>query len=194
MKTKWGILIGIVLLLTCLTVGLVYASGPNIERSNPEYVQSGVPFQVEITFTAPFDECNSIGISDSADGDISVVSYSPDGAFVKVTGGTIEIVWAEVLSQGEQVSVAYEVVLEGEPMEEFSFDGYIIYWDGEGSCTPGQPGSIFPIQEEEIREDIPETSMLIKPDRSYVLGAINQWLYGDSTMSEALAVVNAWVS
>jgi len=196
MKRKWFLVILTILVLASVTVALAYAQG-NIQRSNPQYVTSGEWFEVEITFTAPTDETNAVGIADNLEGaSVRVDSECcfPSGAYVNTNSeaNMIEAAWAASFNAGDEMVLVYEAMVEGEPMDEFIFTGCVYYFDGQRTCY--EPKNKEPYCEDIIQEDIPETVVKIRPDMSFVLGAVNAWLAGDSSMADALVVINAWVS
>jgi len=168
-------------------------SSPIVERSFPQYIASGEWFTVEITFTCPEDETNSIGIADNLEGFTDVqgdVDWCEPQAFsCRVLGGSphanmVEYVWADVFQARTEVKAIYQVKLVGTPMDEFTFaDSFAAYYVGAGVSG-----------EKHILVELPVESVKIKPDQSYTLGVINQWLYDNLTMSEALSVINAWIS
>jgi len=182
----------LILLLVILLVFPASALSSNVERSHPEYVESGEWFTVEVTFTCPEDETNSIGIADNLEVvDAEIVECSPSTSYARTvfdnpeSQSMVECIWAESFDAGTEVTAVYEVIIEGEPMDEFVFEGYVLYYAGS---TTGYGGRV------QIREDIPETSVKIKPDMSYALGEVNRWLQGEISMSDALSVINAWLS
>jgi len=168
---------------------LAYA---NPERSSPEYAAPGEWVTIEVTFTCPEDETNAIGIADNLAGavdcQVDVAWCSPPAFYARSSfsnyecPNTVEYLWAESFDAGTEITAVYQVMLEGEPMDEFTFEGYVLYYVGADPTGDGP-----------LREELPVRQIKIKPDMSYALSAVNAWLSGETSMSEALSVINAWV-
>lgn len=184
------LLVPVILVVLVAQVMLAYA---NPERSSPEYASPGEWVTVEVTFTCPEDETNSIGIADNLAGAVDVqveVEWcSPAASYVRTSfsnyrcENVVEYLWAGIYPAGTEITAVYQVMLEGEPMDEFTFEGYVLYYLGADPAGDGP-----------LREELPVRQIKIKPDMSYALGAVNAWLSGETSMSEALSVINAWVS
>lgn len=179
-------------LILALLFGGVASADTMVDRNCPEYVESGEWFEVSVTFICPEDETNAIGIADNLEGVVDAqgdIEWCEPTAFaVRVLGSAedasmIEYVWADTYDAGTEITAVYKVLIEGEPMEEFSFDGFVAYYVGGDYRGEGC-----------LCIDLPIGTVKIKPDQSYTLAVINEWLYGEITMSEALSVINAWVS
>jgi len=184
------LLVPVIMVLLVAQVMLAYA---NVERSSPEYAVPGEWFTVEVTFTCPEDETNAIGIADTLagaiDSQVDLEWCSPAASYVRTSfsnyecQNTVEYVWANTYQAGTEITAVYKVILEGEPMDEFTFEGFVLYYIGADPIGDGQ-----------LREELPVRQIKIKPDMSYALSAVNSWLSGETSMSEVLPVINAWVS
>jgi len=128
-----------------MPVDMALAQEVNPERVLPHTVERGQTFDVTVTFTAPQDEFNSIGLTDLCpDGwDVTVDAAwcTPVASIVKATGNKTEIVWfgePDVgFDNGTSFTALYEVTVPGDaPAGIHTFDGSVEYWLGPEGPYP----------------------------------------------------------
>ena len=113
-------------------------SSANPARDMPESVEAGKDFTVTVTWTAPADDFNSIGLTDNANattnmavsGDIGWCS--PNANNVNPVNNTIEYLWFGPYINGTNFTAVYSVhVPIGVPDGNYTFDGNLMYYIGE---------------------------------------------------------------
>jgi len=114
---RLGLIITILLaLLVALPAGIVLAQGANPARILPEVINPGDTIEVKVTFTAPADNFNAIGLSDTAPEGwkvtVDAAWCKPAPAYVRVVGGnTAEFIWADIFDRGKKFEAVYKVTV-----------------------------------------------------------------------------------
>lgn len=106
----------------------------DVIRDIPSQVVRGETFEVTVTFTAPEDEFNAIGLTDFApDGWGVTVDRSwctPNGDLVKATNNKAEIGWYGPYDKDTAFTAVYKVTVPGDaPLGVYTFgDGLLEYY------------------------------------------------------------------
>ena len=106
----------------------------NVVRDIPSQVVRGETFEVTVTFTAPEDEFNAIGLTDFApDGwDVTVDRSwgTPNAGAVKATNNKAEIAWYGPYDKDTAFTAVYKVTVPGDaPLGVYTFgDGLLEYY------------------------------------------------------------------
>jgi len=131
----------VLMAVALMPVDMALAQEVNPERVLPHTVERGQTFDVTVTFTAPQDEFNSIGLTDLApdgwDVTVDAVWCTPVASTVKATGNKTEIIWfgePDVgFDNGTSFSALYRVTVPGDASAGIhTFDGFVEYWVGSG--------------------------------------------------------------
>ena len=131
-----GIVLALALVLSITSTGVAQAQA-NPVRDMPDSVEAGADFTVTVTWTAPTDNFNAIGLHDEANATASMAVSGNTGwctpnADAKTTANNIvEYMWMSTHSSGTGFTAVYSVhVPTGTPEGEYTFDGYLEYYIG----------------------------------------------------------------
>jgi len=136
-----GLIITILLaLLVALPAGIVLAQGgASAARILPEVINPGDTIEVKVTFTAPADNFNSIGLSDTAPEGWNVTADAswckPVPAYAVVAGGsTAQVMWIDIFDRGKKFEAVYKVTVPPDAssasLENPAFNGTLEYYIG----------------------------------------------------------------
>ena len=139
---KMRLFIAFVTIMALMAVALMpldmaLAQGANPGRTLPHTVERGKTFNVTVTFTAPADKFNAIGLTDIApdgwDVTIDEMWSSPSADGVLATDNKAEIAWfgepGKGFDNGTSFSVVYEVTVpEYACAGIHTFDGFLEYY------------------------------------------------------------------
>ena len=145
---KYGLiplLIG-ALLAAFLFIPIVKTSAltANPIRDLPDQVERGQSFNVTITFTAPQDDFNSIGLTDivpagwTIEADASECTPAANAVKVTPEENKVEIVWYGPYSAGQSFTAVYHVTVPSDAeLDTYEFpDGTLLYYiAGDGPFT-----------------------------------------------------------
>ena len=129
------IITALLALLVALPAGIALAQGgASPARILPPVISPGDTIEVKVTFTAPADNFNAIGISDTAPegwnvtADASWCDPAPQGA--KVSGGdTAEFIWYGPFDRGTKFKAVYKVTVPPDAsVESPPFNGTLEYY------------------------------------------------------------------
>jgi len=130
-----------------MPVNMALGQEVNPERVLPHTVKRGQTFDVTVTFTAPADEFNSIGLIDFCpDGwnvTVSAAWCTPTADTFTATGNKAEIGWFGEpyvgFDNGTSFTALYKVRVPYDASAGiYTFDGFLEYWVG-----PGGPGGSY---------------------------------------------------
>ena len=132
-----GIVLALALVLSITSTGVAQAQA-NPVRDMPDSVEAGGVFTVTVTWTAPADNFNAIGLHDEANATAGMTVSGDTGwctpnADAKITANNIiEYVWYGPYSSGTSFTAVYSVhVPTGTPEGNYTFDdGYLEYYIG----------------------------------------------------------------
>ena len=110
----------------------------NPARTLPSTVERGQTFNVTVTFTAPADNFNAIGLTDNApdgwDVQVDAAWCTPIADFVSATGNKAEIAWTGQpvgFNNGTSFTAVYKVnVTDYACAGNHAFNGFLEYWVG----------------------------------------------------------------
>ena len=118
--------------------GPIPTPGPaNCLRQLPGAVSPGQTFDVTVTFTAPADNFNAVGITDNAPAGWSVQGNiawcTPNASFVNIVGSQISYVWMGTYTSGSAFTAQYKVTVPGNAtLPSYTFSGQLGYHIGGG--------------------------------------------------------------
>jgi len=121
-----------------LPMDMALGQGGNATRVLPDTVQRGETFDVTVTFTAPADNFNSVGLTDNAPAGWEVTVdktwCTPNAKFVDATGNKAEFLWYGPYDKDADFSVTYKVTVPVYACAgNLTFDGFLEYYlAGEG--------------------------------------------------------------
>ena len=125
------------LLVVALPLGIALAQEASPVRALPEVISPGDTIKVRVTFTAPADMFNAIGLSDTAPQgwnvtvDASWCDPAPAGA-KSTAGNTAQFLWSGPFDAGEKFKAVYEVTVpQDASVENPAFSGWLEYHIGE---------------------------------------------------------------
>ena len=102
-----------------------------------ESVKSGEDFNVTVTWTAPADNFNAIGLTDNANATANMTVSgntgwcSPNANFSNNVNNTIGYIWFGPYSNGTDFTAVYSVHVPIDvPEGNYAFDGYLEYYSG----------------------------------------------------------------
>jgi len=116
---------------------MALAQQANPGRTLPDTVERGQTFEVTVTFAAPADKFNAIGLADLAPAGWNVTVdkmwSNPSAEFVKATGNKAELMWfgeqGVGFYNGTSFSVVYQVAVPDYACAGIhSFDGFLEYY------------------------------------------------------------------
>jgi len=118
-----------------MPLDIALGQGGNATRVLPDTVERGQTFDVTVTFIAPVDNFNSIGLTDNApDGwDVTVDKTwcTPNAQFVKATDNRAEFLWYGPYAKDADFSVMYKVTVPDYACAgNHTFDGFLGYYLG----------------------------------------------------------------
>ncbi len=109
----------------------------NAVRDLPDSVSPGDSFNVTVTFTAPADDFNSIGLTEEANETVNMTVEGkkewcvPKADFCKVTDNKLELLWYGPYGADTRFNVTYKVNVPSEAKGgTYTFDGYVEYYIG----------------------------------------------------------------
>jgi len=136
LAVRFGLIVALVaIVLMPLTVALAQQANP--VRVLPDTVERRETFNVTVTFTAPADKFNAIGLTDFCpDGwnvTVSTAWCTPTADAVKATGNEAEIAWfgePDVgFDKGTSFSALYKVTVPDDALAGIhTFDGFLQYY------------------------------------------------------------------
>ena len=137
-----ALVLTIALVLSIISTGVAQAAA-NPVRDMPESVEVGADFTVTITWTAPADNFNAIGLTDNANATANMAVSgnagwcSPNADAKTTVNNIIEYVWFGPYSIGTGFTAVYSVhVPIGAPEGNYTFDGNLSYYiAGSGAYT-----------------------------------------------------------
>ena len=143
-----GILV--LLAVALMPLGIVLAQQANPDRVLPDAVHKGETFEVTVSFTAPVDKFNAVGLTDLApDGwDVTVGETwcSPNADAVKATGDRAEIAWYGEPNVGFDKDISFSALYKVTVPDDaslgiYAFDGSLEYYVGsEGPYSENLTG------------------------------------------------------
>jgi hypothetical protein len=122
-KRKFNLLGGIILTIGLISMSLVgatesYAASPysvNVTRALPSSVVPGQTFNVTITFTAPIDQFNTIGLIDYVPSGWNITANNtlstPNIDYYNIIGNEIDYIWAGSYTNGTTFTAVYQVTV-----------------------------------------------------------------------------------
>jgi len=138
-----GILVGCLLVML---IGLLIppvASGAvtgdlAVTRDLPDTVQPGEEFEVTLTFTAPADNFNTVGLGDIPPSGsvwpatVEKADVIPSTVFAGVVSGTVTVLWVASFRSGQVFTVPYKVTVPAGTTEgSYNFAGTVKYKIGQ---------------------------------------------------------------
>lgn len=122
--------------IALMPLGIVLAQGASPGRILPDAVHSGETFDVTVTFTAPADELNGIGLTDLCpDGwevKLDEAWCTPNAEFVKAAGNKAEFLWYGPYESGTTLTALYKVTIPDDAgLGMYAFNGSVEYYLGE---------------------------------------------------------------
>ena len=143
-----GIVLALVLVLSITSTGVAQPSA-NPVRDMPESVEAGADFSVTVTWTAPADDFNSIGVHDEANARANMAVSgdkgwcTPNANSVKPENNIIEYVWYGPYNSGTSFTAVYNVHVPTAVSEgNYTFDGNLEYYiAGAGPYTEDITGN-----------------------------------------------------
>ena len=138
-----GIALALVLVLSITSTGVALVV-VNPVRNMPDSVEAGADFTVTVTWTAPADGFNAIGLTDNADATANMAVSgdkswcTPNADQVKIPANNkIEYAWYGPYSSGTSFTAVYSVhVPTGTPEGNYTFNGNLEYYiTGAGPYT-----------------------------------------------------------
>ena len=135
------------LLVVALPPGIALAQGVSPARTLPPVISPGDTFEVRVTFTAPADMFNSIGLFDTApEGwnvtvDASWCDPVPDGGAKVVGGNSAQVIWYGSPNKGFDAGTRFKAVYKvtvpqnasNASVESPAFSGTLEYYIGGNS-------------------------------------------------------------
>ena len=118
-----------------IQIGTTLAQGANPARDLPDApVQRGETFDVTITFIAPDDDFNSIGLTDSipSNWDVQVDTSwcTPNADFSNIVGDEAQYVWNGPYDSGQAFTAIYQVTIpSGASLGTHLFSGQLEYYE-----------------------------------------------------------------
>jgi len=131
--------IAVLMAAALMPLDMALAQEANPDRTLPETVERGQTFNVTVTFTAPADKFNAIGLADNApdgwDVTIDTMWSNPSADAVLATDNNAEIVWfgepGVGFDKGTSFSVLYKVTVPDYACAgKHTFNGYLEYYVG----------------------------------------------------------------
>jgi hypothetical protein len=100
----------------------------------------GATFDVTVTFMAPDDEFNAIGLADTVPAGWTIQSdktwCTPEANFANVAGGEVQYTWFGPYSSGQTFTVLYKVTVPPDASTgSYAFNGQLGYKIGSGSTV-----------------------------------------------------------
>jgi hypothetical protein len=132
--------------VTVVPLGVVLAQEASPGRVLPDTVQGGETFDVTVTFTAPADNFNAIGLTDLAPDGWNVTLNgtwsTPNAGFVNAMGNKAEIMWFGPYESGTTFSAVYKVTVPDDAeLGIYVFSGSVEYYVGsEGPYSENTTG------------------------------------------------------
>ena len=127
----------LMLVLLCISAvfqnGIASAQNANPTRDLPDApIQRGKTFDVTITFIAPYDDFNSIGLTDNVptgwDIQVDKTWCTPSADQANIVGNQSQYVWYGPYSNGESFTALYKVTVPADAeFDTYLFDGELGY-------------------------------------------------------------------
>ena len=133
--------IAVLMAAALMPLDMALGQGTNLTRALPPTVERGQTFNVTVTFTAPADKFNAIGLADNApdgwDVTIDAMWSNPSADAVLAKDNKAEIVWfgepGVGFDKGTSFSVLYKVTVPDYACAgKHTFDGFLEYYVGSG--------------------------------------------------------------
>jgi len=144
--------IAVLLAVALMPLGIALAQQVNPGRTLPDAVHKGETFEVTVSFTAPVDMFNAIGLTDLApDGwDVTVGETwcSPNADAVLATGNRAEIAWYGEPNVGFDKDISFSALYKVTVPDDaslgiYAFDGSLEYYLGsEGPSSENLTGDL----------------------------------------------------
>jgi len=128
------------MLIALMPLGIALGQEASPGRVVPDAVHSGETFDVTVSFTAPVDKFNAVGLTDLApDGwDVTVDEAwcTPNADAVLATGDKAEISWFGELDVGFDKDISFTALYKVTVPDDasagiYAFDGSVEYYVGE---------------------------------------------------------------
>jgi len=134
------VIIAGVIIFSMIAASISASYSVNAVRDLPDSVSPGDSFNVTVTFTAPADKFNSIGLTEEANETANMTVEGkkewciPEADFVKITDSKIEILWYGPYDANTVFTVVYKVNAPSDVKEgSYAFNGSVEYYiGGEG--------------------------------------------------------------
>lgn len=162
----------------------------NAGRVLPDTVQRGEVFDVTVTFTAPADNFNSIGLTDNApDGwevTVDKAWCTPNVQFVKATGNKVEFLWYGPYPNGTNFTAVYKVTVPCDASAgNYTFSGSLEYYlAGEGPYDENITGDF------EVEVGVPTTPIICCNPTSFSFSATHG---GANPADQTLEISNSGI-
>ncbi len=165
----------------------------NPARTLPSTVERGQTFNVTVTFTAPADNFNAIGLTDNApdgwDVQVDAAWCTPNASVVTATGNKAEISWfgAPVgFDNGTPFSVVYQVTVPDYACAgNHAFNGSLEYWVG-----PVGPSNETVTGDSEVEVPVAATPLICCSPKSFSFNATEG---GSNPANQTLEISNSGV-
>jgi len=127
--------------VVALPLGIALAQGKaSPVRTLPQVISPGATFEVKVTFTAPADMFNAIGLSDTVpEGwdvtvDASWCKPVPDGSARVEGGNTAQFIWIGPFDRGTKFEAVYKITVpQDASVGSPAFDGELEYYIGNNN-------------------------------------------------------------
>lgn len=141
------IVVGVMLSLLIIPLphNVVQAQSIIPTRILPPEVCHGSTFTVMVNFTAPADNFNSIGLTDTAPENwtvtANVIWSNPNASERKITNNTVEIMWNATFDNGTDFTAVYDVTVPvNTTAGNYTFNGTLEYYISEANYTANVTG------------------------------------------------------
>ena len=173
MNTKWiNVLIASALVLSVFAIAPAIAQTANPVRDMPDSVSPGEDFNVTVTWTAPADNFNSVGLTDYANatanmtvsGNKSWCTPTPNAN--TTANNKVEYAWYGPFSSGTAFTAIYNVQVPTDaPGGNYTFSGNLLYYISGTPYTEAVTGDSAIMV---VRPDLIVTA--IEPNCGYLFG------------------------
>ena len=136
---RYSVAILVLAAIVAFPVDTALAQEANPERTLPDTVQRGETFNVTVTFTAPADKFNAVGLTDLAPDGWNATGdetwCSPNADAVTATGNKAEIAWYGEPGVGFDKDISFTALYKVTVPDDaslgiYTFDGSLEYWVG----------------------------------------------------------------
>ena len=178
-----------------MPVDMALGQEANPGRTLPDTVERGQTFDVTVTFVAPADKLNAIGLTDLAPAGWNVtvdkVWSNPSAEFVKATGNKAELLWFGEQGVGfyedTSFTVLYKVTVPEDAVAGIhTFDGFLEYYLAtEGPYIENITG------DSEVEIPVADTPLISCSPASFGFGATQG---GSNPASQTLEIWNSGIN